>query len=148
MGLLGFALLAAWLPYCVSAQSVDSRFDSNGVPIRYVMSGAGEPVILIHGFWATAEMWDPVRTQLSSHYLVIAMDCRGHGQSGKPHEPSAYGIEMANDVIRLLDHLHIQRAHVVGHSIGGIDCVEVASDPSGSPPVGRIGRELRVPAER
>jgi pimeloyl-ACP methyl ester carboxylesterase len=83
------------------------------------MSGAGEPVVLIHGFSADASMWDSVRAGLSAHYRVIAMDCRGHGRSGKPHDPSAYGIEMVNDVVRLLDQLHIRRAHVVGYSMGG-----------------------------
>ena len=53
-------------------------------------------------------------------YRAIAMDCRGHGQSGKPHDVNQYGLEMVRDVIRLLDHLHIDRAHVVGYSMGGI----------------------------
>jgi len=110
--LLGLLLLA-------TLQSVDTTFDSNGVPIHYVISGAGEPVVLIHGFSATLEMWDPIRAELAKRYRVIALDCRGHGRSGKPHEPVAYGIEMVNDVVRLLDHLHIQRAHVVGYSMGG-----------------------------
>jgi pimeloyl-ACP methyl ester carboxylesterase len=110
--LLALALLGA-------LQSVDTTFDSHGVPIHYVMSGIGEPVVLIHGFSATLEMWDPIRAELSKDFRVIAMDCRGHGRSGKPHQPSAYGIEMVNDVIRLLDHLHIQKAHVVGYSMGG-----------------------------
>src|SRR2546427_5280152 len=78
------ALLTAGLPHSLMAQAVDTTFDSNGVPIRYVTSGAGEPIVLIHGFSATAEMWDPVRADLSGRYWVIAMDCRGHGRSGKP----------------------------------------------------------------
>jgi pimeloyl-ACP methyl ester carboxylesterase len=49
---------------------------------------------------------------------VIALDCRGHGQSGKPLESSQYGMEMVRDVIRLLDHLKIARAHIVGYSMG------------------------------
>jgi pimeloyl-ACP methyl ester carboxylesterase len=52
-------------------------------------------------------------------YRVIAMDCRGHGESGKPHDPGLYGLEMVGDVIRLLDYLKIDRAHVVGYSMGG-----------------------------
>ena len=100
---------------------VDSTFDSQGVRIHYVISGpsSGVPVVLIHGFSANNSMWDGVRVALANRYRVIAMDCRGHGASGKPHEPSAYGIEMVNDVTRLLDHLKIARAHVVGYSMGG-----------------------------
>jgi hypothetical protein len=60
------ALLTAWLPFAASAQSVETTFDSHGVPIHYVMSGAGKPIVLIHGFAATSEMWDRVRAELSS----------------------------------------------------------------------------------
>jgi pimeloyl-ACP methyl ester carboxylesterase len=112
-------LLTAWFPHAPCAQSVDTTFDSDGVPIHYTISGAGEPIVLIHGWSASAAMWDGLRAELSSRYQVIAMDCRGHGRSGKPHQPAAYGIEMVNDVIRLLDHLQIQRAHVAGYSMGG-----------------------------
>ena len=112
-------VVALGLPRPVQAQSVDTTFDSNGVPIHYVASGSGEPVVLIHGFSADLSMWDSVRVRLASDHRVIALDCRGHGRSGKPHEPGAYGIEMVNDVTRLLDHLHIQKAHVVGYSMGG-----------------------------
>jgi pimeloyl-ACP methyl ester carboxylesterase len=52
-------------------------------------------------------------------YRVIAMDCRGHGQSGKPRDAGQYGLEMVRDVVRLLDHLNLERAHVVGYSVGG-----------------------------
>jgi len=56
---------------------------------------------------------------LAQDFRVIAMDCRGHGKSDKPHEPAAYGIEMVEDVCRLLDHLNIKKAHIVGYSSGG-----------------------------
>ena len=50
---------------------------------------------------------------------MIAIDNRGHGLSDKPHDPQAYGINMVSDVVRLLDHLSIQKAHIVGYSMGG-----------------------------
>jgi pimeloyl-ACP methyl ester carboxylesterase len=59
-----------------------------------------------------------VFSNLAADHRVIAVDCRGHGQSDKPTESAAYGIEMANDVVRLLDHLNVRRAHVVGFSMG------------------------------
>lgn len=100
-----------------------SQFDSNGVPIRYVMQGEGEPVILLHGFilnlrsnWIAGGVLDA----LSRHNRVVAFDLRGHGESGKPHEPQSYGMEMVHDVVRLMDHLKMERAHVVGYSLGGI----------------------------
>ena len=61
--------------------------------------------------------WIPT---LARHYRVVALDCRGHGDSGKPHDPTAYaGETMGDDVIRLLDHLGIKRALIMGYSMGG-----------------------------
>jgi pimeloyl-ACP methyl ester carboxylesterase len=98
-------------------------FDSNGVRIHYVDSGRGEPVVLIHGFTGTYDRhWRaPGVTQAleSAGYRAIGLDCRGHGESGKPSEAAQYGLEMVLDVVRLLDHLQIDRAHIVGYSMGG-----------------------------
>lgn len=108
---------------CHGQQSTGVSFDSNGVPIHYLDRGRGEPVVLIHGFTgSSARHWEApgvVDALEKGGYRAIAMDCRGHGQSGKPHEASQYGTEMVGDVVRLLDHLKIQRAHIVGYSMGG-----------------------------
>lgn len=95
-------------------------FESQGVQIRYVDEGSGEPVILVHGYTGRLEGWSRagVSDALLRDYRVIRMDARGHGESGKPHDPRAYGAEMAMDVIRLLDHLGLRRAHLVGYSMG------------------------------
>lgn len=100
-------------------KGADQFFDSSGVKIRYIVAGSGEPIILIHPFAATAEIWEPLLKELSPNYEVIAMDCRGHGKSNKPHDPKQYGIEMMNDVIRLMDHLGIKKAIIIGYSMGG-----------------------------
>lgn len=100
----------------------DQFFDSNGVRIRYIEQGAGEPVVLIHGFSSTAERnWvtPGVFQQLAKNYRVISIDCRGHGKSDKPQDAKQYGREMALDVVRLLDHLKLEKAHIVGYSMGG-----------------------------
>jgi pimeloyl-ACP methyl ester carboxylesterase len=97
-------------------------FDSNGVKIHYVVKGNahGEPVLLIHGFTVNIEaQWAPVIKALGKDYKVIAFDVRGHGGSEKPHDPKKYGPEMVKDAVRLLDHLKIDKAHVVGYSMGG-----------------------------
>ena len=98
-------------------------FDSAGVKIHYTVTGQGDPVILIHGLSSSAAMnWDlpGITAELARHYQVIAPDCRGHGLSGKPTGEDQYGVEMVNDVIRLMDHLHIAKARVVGYSLGGM----------------------------
>lgn len=97
-------------------------FDSAGVRIHYTDEGRGEPVVLVHGFANPANFqWRRTGRieALSKDYRVIALDNRGHGRSGKPHDPDQYGIQMAEDLVRLLDHLKIEKAHVVGYSMGG-----------------------------
>jgi len=93
------------------------------VQIRYVEQGAGPPVILLHGYTGTLDrhfVANGVLANIAKDHRAIAMDLRGHGKSGKPHDPKAYGDELARDVVRLLDHLKIQRAHIVGYSLGAV----------------------------
>ncbi len=115
---LAFLLLAT-----PALRGADQYFDSNGVKIRYLVKGRGEPVLLIHGFTANIEMqWDlpGIMTALAKKYQVIAFDNRGHGKSGKPHDVNKYGMEMVEDAVRLLNHLKIRQAHVVGYSMGAM----------------------------
>jgi pimeloyl-ACP methyl ester carboxylesterase len=120
------ASLAHWFVLAIfwtgAALAQDRFFDSGGVRIRYVDRGAGTPVVLVHGFTGNIERsWidTGVLPDLARDYRVIAFDLRGHGASDKPRQPGAYD-DIGVDVIRLLDHLGISRAHVVGYSLGGI----------------------------
>ena len=100
----------------------DQFFDSQGVKIRYIEAGQGDPVILVHGFSSTADAnWRAtgVFAALARDFHVVAFDCRGHGQSDKPHDAASYGMAMVEDIARLLDHLELSRAHIVGYSMGG-----------------------------
>ena len=102
----------------------DKYFDGNGVRLRYVEAGRGEPVILVHGFTESLEAagWvspGAIFDVLSRDFHVVAFDTRGHGKSDKPHDVGRYGAEMVEDVARLLDHLGIRAAHLVGYSMGG-----------------------------
>ena len=114
-----FAAMTLFSP--VSCFADDQFFDSNGVKIRYVVEGAGEPVVLIHGFTVDLDAnWRApgLIAELAKSHQVIAYDNRGHGKSDKPHDPKKYGMEMVADAVRLLDHLKIKKAHVVGYSMG------------------------------
>src|SRR5438552_1973382 len=117
-----FAIAAFFFFWANSGLHAEDRFfDSKGVRIHYVIEGQGEPVLLVHGFAANIQLqWGlpGVLKTLAKDYQVIAIDCRGHGGSGKPHDPAMYGIEVVEDLVRLLDHLDIRRAHVVGYSLG------------------------------
>lgn len=117
--LLAYVVIAV----CMSvgwSQAKDAYFDSDGVKIHYTDQGEGEPVLLIHGFTMNANtQWAPVIRELKQNFRVIAIDNRGHGRSDKPHDPEKYGLQMVLDQVRLLDHLGIDQAHVVGYSMGG-----------------------------
>ena len=114
-----------WILLCLLAPlaaAQDRSFDSGGVRIRYVDHGSGAAVLLIHGFTGDLERsWieTGILPDLARDHRVVAFDLRGHGASDKPHQPRAYD-DIALDAIRLLDHLGIEKAHVVGYSLGGI----------------------------
>ncbi len=103
-------------------------FDSGGIKIRYSEQGRGQPVVLIHGWMVDSSMWARVGAALAPEFRVITLDCRGHGQSDKPHDAEAYGSHMAEDVVRLLDHLKVPKAHLVGYSMGAILAGRVVAD--------------------
>jgi pimeloyl-ACP methyl ester carboxylesterase len=95
------------------------------VEIAYEAAGQGPPIVLVHGFAAGIAMnwrvtgW--LKTLTAAGRCVVALDCRGHGESEKPHDPEAYGGEqMPADVIRLMDHLALERADLMGYSMGGM----------------------------
>ena len=101
--------------------------------------------MLLHGITGTAASnWGAagIIGRLAEEFQVIAVDQRGHGMSGKPHDPASYGERMALDVVDLLDHLRLQQAHVVGYSMGGfitMKLVALAPDRLMSAVVGGAG---------
>jgi len=99
------------------------HFESDGLRIHYEIHGEGDPVLLLHGFASNGRVnW--VSTSWTKRlsdagFQAIVMDHRGHGESDKPHDPAAYSAPlMAEDARRLLDHLGIERADVMGYSMG------------------------------
>ncbi len=98
-------------------------FQAGGVEIAYIAEGAGNPVLLIHGFASNARVnWIDTRWMAflaSNGFNAIAFDNRGHGDSQKFYDPEDYsGSAMAEDARRLLDHLEIAKADVIGYSMG------------------------------
>jgi pimeloyl-ACP methyl ester carboxylesterase len=99
------------------------KFNSAGVDIAYSDEGEGAPILLIHGFASNARVnWQAtgwVKTLLGAGYRVICIDNRGHGESEKLYDPELYSASiMAEDAARLLEHLHIDHAAVMGYSMG------------------------------
>jgi pimeloyl-ACP methyl ester carboxylesterase len=100
-----------------------ASFHNGAVEIAYLDQGAGDPIVLVHGFASNKEVnWvDPgwVEALTRAGYRVVALDNRGHGASSKLYEPAAYhSATMAEDVRALLDHLQIECADVMGYSMG------------------------------
>ena len=90
----------------------------NDADIYYESHGDGEPLLLVPGLGGVGSYWKPNLPALSAKYRVIVHDHRGTGQS--THSKIEYSVEqMTDDLLRLLDHLKIERAHFIGHSTGG-----------------------------
>lgn len=90
----------------------------NDITLYYEILGQGEPIVFVAGFTADHTLWLPVAELLKANYQVILLDNRGAGQSDAPEGP--YSIEqMADDVVACCSQLGINKAHVVGSSMGG-----------------------------
>jgi pimeloyl-ACP methyl ester carboxylesterase len=109
------------------ATAPDKEFTADGVTIRYRDIGEGAPIIFIHGYTATLESMIGVANALPAAHRKIALDLRGFGRSSKFSDPAKFGQAMVDDVVRLMDHLKITRAHLVGHSLGALISANVVS---------------------
>ncbi|WP_395743534.1 alpha/beta fold hydrolase [Prosthecobacter sp.] len=105
------------------------EFTSSGVKVFYAVQGSGTPVVLIHGLHSSGAInWTLPGTTaaLAQKHRVIVMDCRGHGKSDKPQTEADYGVAMVEDVVSLLNHLDIRKAHIAGYSMGGMIALKTA----------------------
>ena len=109
------------------ATAPDQQFTADGVNLRYRDVGTGTPVILIHGYAAILEGTFAVARTLPDTYRKVAFDVRGFGRSSKFADPARFGQAMVDDVVRLMDHLKIDRAHLIGHSMGALIAANVAA---------------------
>jgi len=96
----------------------------DGVKIAFEIAGEGRPVVLVHGFASDrVQNWRSpgwYQTLNDGAFKVIALDCRGHGESDKPHDPKYYGHQtMANDVITVMKAAGVSKSLLMGYSMGG-----------------------------
>ena len=109
---------------------------SDGVALAFERVGEGPPVFLVHGFGSSRNQnWKSTGwygSLAAAGFSVLAMDCRGHGESGKPHEPSFYGHDrMSEDIAQVMDAAGVKTAPVVGYSMGGFLALRLASHHPG-----------------
>ena len=102
----------------------------NGIELYYEEHGTGTPLVLVHGFSGSGHVWEPMIPAFADRYRVIVVDLRGHGRStGAPE--TIHHSNFAADLVAMLDHLGIDRAHFVGHSSGGMCLLFVGIEQPG-----------------
>jgi pimeloyl-ACP methyl ester carboxylesterase len=95
---------------------------SHGEEIHYQAEGNGQPLVLQHGGFGSIEDWYEYGyvDRLKDHFLLVLIDARAHGKSGKPYDVEKYSPELhASDVVAVLDEINIPRCHYLGFSLGG-----------------------------
>lgn len=90
------------------------------VTLYYRATGAGFPILFLHGFTSTHDLWTPVTNVFSTSFRCICMDLRGHGKSSSSPRESYSLDAMAQDALRVLDDEEVYQAVIVGHSLGGM----------------------------
>src|SRR6185312_15346877 len=101
------------------------RAKVNGISLYYATIGHGPAVVMLHGGLANSDYLGQQVKVLAPHHQVILVDSRGHGRSTRDARPFGYDL-MADDVVALLDTLHVAKADVVGWSDGGILGLDLA----------------------
>ena len=123
---LAIAFLA---PVSAAPQGPQASYDSvhvNGVSLAYRVMGAGEPLVLLHGFFGTGDSWSALFDVLSSSHRLIVPDLRGHGRSSNPTGTFTHR-QSAADIFALLDHLGVNRFRAMGFSSGGMTLLHMAT---------------------
>lgn len=95
---------------------------NQNVRLYYEVIGQGSPLLLIHGFFSGLEDWKEFGyvERLQQDYQLLLLDVRGRGASDKPHQPEAYTLQvLIEDIVLLLDELHLPKTHFIGYSMGG-----------------------------
>jgi pimeloyl-ACP methyl ester carboxylesterase len=93
---------------------------NDGIELCYEVTGSGTPIVFVHEFAATMNSWEPQVRHFSRQHQVITFNARGYPPSTVPADPSSYSQNRAvADILAVMDHLKIERAHIVGLSMGG-----------------------------
>ncbi|HEX7057661.1 MAG TPA: 2-succinyl-6-hydroxy-2,4-cyclohexadiene-1-carboxylate synthase [Bacilli bacterium] len=96
------------------------RLTVNGIRYHVETSGAGEPLLLLHGFTGSMATWEPFVAAWSRRMRVIRIDLLGHGETDSPADFARYAVEhAAADLANVLDRLHVRQTHLLGYSMGG-----------------------------
>ena len=99
----------------------------DGLLLRVDTTGTGPPLLLLHGFTGSSANWTPLRAAFNVAHTTIAVDLPGHGRSSSPSDPMRYALaRFADDVVRVLDALDLDRVALLGYSMGGRAALRIA----------------------
>lgn len=109
-----------------AADAIEGTAAVEGIQMAYRISGEGDPLLLLHGFSASGNVWDAFVPELAKAYRVIVPDLRGHGRSTNPSNVFTHR-QSARDVFALLDQLGIGKCKAMGISSGGMTLLHMAT---------------------
>lgn len=129
-----------------AVQEVAGQFaEINGMRMHYKIHGAGEPLVLLHGFTGSSTNWDPFVEDLAEQYQLIVPDLRGHGRSTNPSNQFTHR-QSALDIYALLDELEIKTFRGMGISTGGMTLIHMATQqPARAEAIVLIGATIYFP---
>jgi pimeloyl-ACP methyl ester carboxylesterase len=104
--------------WTTEAKGTGQYAEVNGINLYYETRGSGRPLILLHGGLGSGEMFGPILPTLAENHQVIAVDLQGHGRTADIDRPLDIRV-MADDIAALIDHLGLEKADLVGYSLGG-----------------------------
>ena len=119
--------IAAALGLAAAQPAAAEMLKTNGVELEYQVSGAGEPLLLLHGFGSCIDgSWGPLIPELAKSHRVIAVNMRGHGRSTNPSGRYTHS-QTAEDIKGLLDSLKVEKVRGIGFSSGGMTLLHLAT---------------------
>ncbi len=125
--LVAASVVLGRMTYQVQSARDTEYLELEGHWIRYRVDGGGPPVLLVHGWLSSGEVWTRLADQLSSHFTVYSLDLTGFGDSDKP--ASGYGVRYGSRLLyAFCAHFGLTRTAVIGHDIGGAMAVKLAAD--------------------
>jgi pimeloyl-ACP methyl ester carboxylesterase len=131
----------------MEAPAIGKTVAVNGMQMYYVAQGEGEPLVLLHGFGGSGQMWEPFVAELARGYRVIVPDLRGHGRSTNPTREFTHR-QSARDILALMDELGIRRFRAMGISTGGMTLIHAATQqPSRLEAMVLIGATIYFPEQ-
>ncbi len=93
--------------------------------LHYQTAGEGQPLVLLHGLFGSADNWGSIAKHFAQHFQVISIDLRNHGRS--PHNESQSYTDMADDLLQLCGSLGLEQIYLLGHSLGGKVAMQFAT---------------------